>query len=157
MEFRHCACSPYCLRCCMMHFERMPPLSLLKGSKLKDVEARDFDWAFVFDCGVGVVAESHWRLLDEERVIVTDEDHGHLFSLTEPVDAASVLRTELHGANVVRIAFRLPSSDLLLLFSNGCTLEVLVNSGGYENWHVHGSDGSQTFASGGGSLNHATN
>lgn len=42
----------------MMQFERMPPVSLLKGSKLKDVEARDYDWAFVFDSGVGVVAET---------------------------------------------------------------------------------------------------
>jgi hypothetical protein len=32
----------------MMQFDRMPPVSLLKGAKLIDAEARDFDWMFAF-------------------------------------------------------------------------------------------------------------
>ena len=43
-------------------------------------------------------------------------------------------------------------SDLLLSFSNGRTLQVIVGSAGYENWHVYGPDNSHTFAIGGGEL-----
>ena len=96
----------------------------------------------------------HWRLLNPEAVVVTDEDHGHPFGLKEPVDAASLVRDSLGDAKVTAVAFRSPANDLLLSFSNGWTLEVLVGSLGYENWHVHGPDSSHTFAAGGGSLCH---
>jgi hypothetical protein len=138
----------------IMEFDRLPPVSFLKGAKLRDVEARDYDWAFVFDNEVGIVAEKHWRLLNAEALVVTDEDHGHPFGLKQPVDAASVLQDALSGATVDTVKFRSPPSDLLLSFSNGCTLEVLVGSLGYESWHVHGPDGSHTLADGGGRLCH---
>jgi hypothetical protein len=80
-------------------------------------------------------------LAEPEVVVVTDEDHGHPFGLKEPVDAASLIRDSIGDAKVTAVAFRSPANDLLLSFSNGWTLEVLVGSGGYENWHVHGPDG----------------
>lgn len=140
----------------MLQFDRMPPISLLKGANLRDVAARDYDWEFVFDCGVSVVAEGHWRLLDPEAVVVTDEDHGQSFGLKESVDAASFVRNSVSDATVTAVAFRSPANDLLLSFSNGWTLEVLIGSGGYENWHVRGPGGSHTFAAGGGGLNHSS-
>lgn len=134
-----------------MQFDSIPPLSLLAGSQLIEVTKRDHDWAFVFANGVMVVAESQWRLVNDHRVVVTGEDHGQLFGLKEPVNAAKVVSTELGGATVSRVEFS-PVSDLLLPFSNGGTLQVMVGSGGYENWHVHGPDNSHTFTTGGGEL-----
>jgi hypothetical protein len=135
-----------------MQFDSIPPLSLLVGSQLTEVTRREHDWAFLFGGGVGVVAESsHWRLVDGNRVIITDEDHGQLFGLQEPVDAASVVSADLSGATVSRVEFS-PVTDLLLSFSNGRTFQVIVSSAGYENWHVYGPDKSHTFAIGGGEL-----
>ena len=135
-----------------MQFESIPPLSLLVGSPLTEVTRRERDWAFLFAGGVSVVAESsRWRLIEGDRVLITDEDHGQLFGLKEPVDAARFVPSELSGATVSRVEFS-PVSDLLLSFSNGRTLQVLVGSAGYENWHVYGPDNSHTFAIGGGEL-----
>ena len=135
-----------------MQFDSIPPLSLLVGSQLTEVMRREYDWVFLFAGGVSVVAESsHWRLVDGDRVIITDEDHGQLFGLKEPVDAASVVPAELSGSTVSGVEFS-PVSDLLLPFSNGRTLQVMVGSAGYENWHAYGPDNSHTFAIGGGEL-----
>lgn len=135
-----------------MQFNCVPPLSLLVGSQLTEVVRREYDWAFLFAGGVSVVAESsHWRLVDGDRVIITDEDQGQLFGLKEPVDAATIVRTDLSCATVSQVEFS-AVSDLLLSFSNGRTLQVIVGSAGYENWHAYGPDNSHTFASGGGEL-----
>ena len=135
-----------------MQFDSIPPLSLLTGSQLTEVTRRQHDWVFLFAGGVSVVAESsHWRLVDADRVIIAGEDHGQLFGLKEPVDASSLVPAELKGAAVSRVEFS-PVSDLLLSFSNGRTLQVIVGSAGYENWHVYGPDKSHTFAIGGGEL-----
>ena len=135
-----------------MQFNSIPPLSFLVGSQLTGVMRREHDWVFLFASGVSVVAESsHWRLVDGDKVIITDEDHGQLFGLKEPVDAASVVPAELSGATVSRVEFS-AVSDLLLPFSNGLSLQVMVSSAGFENWHAHGPDKSHTFAIGGGEL-----
>ena len=134
-----------------MDFDTIPPLSLLADSSLTEVTAREHDWLFIFSSHVSIVAESHWRLLEGNRVIITDEDHGQLFGHKTPVDATAVVCTELNGAPVVRATFS-QVSDLLLSFTNGCTLELLVSSAGYENWHAYGPDESHTFAIGGGEL-----
>src|SRR5262245_56354944 len=132
-----------------MSFETSPPITLLPGSSLSGVTAREHDWSFDFDNGVQVVAEGHWRLIKGQRVIVTDEDHRQQFGLPAPVDAASVVQDELAGAAVREVAFSV-CSDLVLHFTNGRHLAMLISSAGYENWHVHGRDGSHTFAVGGG-------
>ena len=136
-----------------MRFDIIPPVSLLAGSQLTEVTAREYDWVFGFAGGVSVVAESRWRLVDGDRVILTDQDHGQMFGLKEPVDAAAVVQTELSDTEVSRAEFS-PVSDLLLWFANGRSLQVLVGSAGYENWHVYGPDNSHTFAIGGGELCH---
>jgi hypothetical protein len=136
-----------------MGLDAEPPVSLLPGSTLADVIAREHDWVFIFENGVSVVAESHWRLADADRVLVTDEDHDQWFGLPQPMDAALVVREKLDGARTQTVALS-DRSDLLLQFTNGHCLELMIASAGYENWHVHGPDGSHTFAIGGGELRH---
>jgi hypothetical protein len=126
-------------------------VSLLVGSQLIGIVAREYDWVFDFAGGVSIVAESHWRLIDEGRVVLTDEDHGQKFGLKEPVDALPLVQTELNDSEVLRAEFS-PVSDLLLSFANGRGLQVLIGSAGYENWHVYGPDSAHTFAIGGGEL-----
>lgn len=136
----------------MMHRDPLAPLSFLIGSRLTCVKAREYDWAFEFADGTGIVAESsHWRLLDGNTVIVTDEDHGQLFGLAVPVDAAGVVYAELDGATLCLVQFS-KVSDLMLSFTNGRILEFLISSAGYENWHIYGPDKRHTFAIGGGKI-----
>ena len=129
-----------CPQAAPMQFDSIPPLSLLVGSRLTELTRREYDWVFLFAGGVTVVAQSsHWRLVDGGTVIITDEDHGQLFGLKEPVDAANVAPAALSGASVSRVEFS-AVSDLLLSFSNGRTLQVIIGSASYENWHVYGPD-----------------
>lgn len=74
-----------------------------------------------------------------------------MFGHPAPVNAAAVVRTELNGAAISRVDLS-RVSDLVLSFTNGRTLEVLVSSAGYENWHVYGPGKAHTFAISGGEL-----
>jgi hypothetical protein len=67
------------------------------------------------------------------------------------VNAALVVQDELANGTVREIGFS-ECSDLLLHFTGGQSLVMLISSAGYENWHVRGPDGSHTFAIGGGEL-----
>ena len=135
-----------------MDFADIPPLSLFVGSQLSEIYPREHDWVFDFTNGVGLVVEaSHWRLVDVARVIITDEDNQQLFGHKEPVDAAKVVTAEVGGSTVKAVEVS-AVSDLLLSFANGRTLQVLIGSAGYENWHVYGPDNLHTFAIGAGEL-----
>ena len=128
------------------------PLLALKGSQLVDVTVEGHQWAFTFDTGDYIVAECVWRLLADERIVLTDEDNGQMFGLQEPVDACDVVKRKVGASSVSDVSLRAVSSDLTIKFVNETTLEVISNSGGYENWHFFGRDGSEVRALGGGTL-----
>ena len=88
-----------------MRFDTSPPISLLPGSLLAGVTAREHDWSFQFDNGVQVVSEGHWRLVEGQRVVVTDEDHHQQFGVPAPMDSASIVQDKLAGAAVREVAF----------------------------------------------------
>jgi hypothetical protein len=136
-----------------MTFDSIPLVSLLAGLQLTETIAREYDWVFVFAGGVNaggvsIVAGCHWRLVNGNRLIVTDQDNGHWFGHGKPVDAAAVVQLELNDTSVSEVEFS-QISDLVLGFTNGLALQVLVSSAGYENWNVYGPDDSHTFAIGG--------
>lgn len=57
--------------------------SPLVGEQLRSVEKRDFSWFFGFSGEVSLATETFWRLINEDRIVVTSEDHGHQFGLPE--------------------------------------------------------------------------
>ena len=59
----------------------------LVSQTLRSVEKKDYSWFFVFADDISIVTESPWRFLDQDRIIITSEDHGHQFGLPAPVDA----------------------------------------------------------------------
>jgi hypothetical protein len=127
-------------------------LATLRGSRLIEVSHEGHNWFFRFDPQFTLSVECVWRLTNENRIVVTDEDHEQMFGLAKAVDAADLVRKTV-GANVVaEVTIRGPSSDLIVTFSNGATLEVISNSMGYENWHFFAADGREGRVLGGGTL-----
>lgn len=107
-------------------------------------------WGFLFD-GAAISATCPWRLIADGGIVVTRSDHGHSFGRQTPVDAAEVIREVLGDTVVEGVELRPVTSDLVLRFSNGAVIEVLLDSGGYESWQA-AIDGTELIARGGGEL-----
>ena len=116
-------------------------LACLKGSRLVEITLEGHVWFFSFDPLFTLSVECVWRVTSDGRIAVTDEDHNQMFGLPEPVDAADLVRRTVGASVVADVALRGPSSDLIVTFTNGASLEVLSNSSGYENWHFVAADG----------------
>ena len=126
----------------------------LVGQQLLSLENTDYTWSFNFSGDVVVATESLWRLITEERIIVTSEDHGHPFGLPEPVDARSRVLSSVLNRLVETASIHSPSGDLTLEFIGNIRLQFLQTSCGYESWRLN-APGSETICRGGGKIAHS--
>lgn len=129
----------------------MPNLTWLVGKRLKEAAKQDYTWSFTFPDGGWIVTESGWRLVTADGIAVTSEDHGHVFGLPSPVDAGSRVHLAVGAKKIeaIRIADR--TSDLILEFEDGVSLEFLNLSCGYESWRAQ-HDSEEVICMGGGQL-----
>ena len=80
---------------------------------------------------------SQWRLLNNERILVTDSDDSQWFGLSAPVDAAAKANAALDGNSLRSIEFSPVTGDLRFHFSGALVLEILTISSGYESWEMY--------------------
>ena len=102
---------------------------------LWSVEKKDFSWFFMFTGDISIATESSWRLLNDDGIVVTSEDHGHQFGLPAPVDAAQRVLSAVLGKPVVAASIIRPTSDLSVDFEY-TSLQFLQMSCGYESWRL---------------------
>ena len=126
-------------------------LTWLVGQKISKVEKSETSWCFTFENGGYVQATTFWRLLAEGRIFVTSEDHGHIFGLPKPVDAAERVIKIIRGQKISKFLVAEITSDLLLYFGNGAQIHILNTSCGYESWEICLKT-QQVICMGGGSL-----
>jgi hypothetical protein len=104
----------------------------LAGRHLTDVKRREYDWAFGFGANVSVQVSCPWRILVEDRIALTNSDDGQKFGLPAPVDGEDETRRLLAEKSIQRVAIRLDTGDLSVVFNCNTVLEVLNMSSGYE-------------------------
>jgi hypothetical protein len=121
------------------------------GRECSQIERRDYDWVFSFEDAGKVTCECPWRIICDNRIALTNIDHGQLFGLKVPIDGAKKAKELLDGKNVVSIKVAPTSSDLAISFEGETTLEIFNYSSGYEGWNA-GSQGFYVVAMGGGKL-----
>ncbi len=128
-----------------------PNLTWLVGKRLKDAAKQDYTWSFTFSDGGWIGTESGWRLVTSDGVGVTSEDHGHAFGLPSPVDAGARVQLAVGARKIeaIRVADR--TSDLIVGFEGGVSLEFLNLSCGYESWRTQ-HDSEEVICMGGGQL-----
>jgi hypothetical protein len=126
-------------------------LQPLVGASVIAVEKRDFSWFFRFDETHFVMTEGNWRLVGPDGIIVTAEDDGRRFGLSEPVDAAICVKSVLAPLSIQATQVNDRTGDLRLDFGESIYLEFLQMSSGYESWSARTAAG-DTFCIGGGEI-----
>ena len=134
----------------------LPNLTWLVGKRLKEAAKQDYTWSFTFSDGGWIVTESGWRLVATDGIAVTSKDHGHVFGLASPVDAGAQVHLAVGAKKIEAVQVADRTSDLILVFEEGVSLEFLNLSCGYESWRAqHGSE--EVICMGGGQLAFSSN
>jgi len=129
-------------------------LDWLKENRVNSVEKRDYSWIFTFKTGDSVATETFWRIVNPERIVVTSSDHGELFGLKQPVDAAKCAMDELGNNTIVDYSCPEFCTDLILTFENKARLQFFNCSAGYESWRaINVTTNEEVISMGGGGLN----
>jgi hypothetical protein len=128
----------------------MESLAWLVNHRVECVELRDYQWDFKFSGQVKLSVECLWRLLENDRVVLTACDHEQKFGLDTPIDAASELSRRIGNAQIDSVALHARTQDLTLAFSSGHRLQIIPDSSGYEAWQL--SWGGRQLIAGGGRL-----
>lgn len=124
----------------------------LVGHELREVEWRDYDWAFSFTNGVGIRVACPWRIVKDGGISLTDSDHGQKFGLPAPIDGPVECKKLLARRAVQHTNIRKATTDLEIVFDPDITLEIWNNSSGYEGWELYSPRGFHAIAMGGGQL-----
>jgi len=109
-------------------------------------------WDFLFGSEAQLRVDCLWRILEDGRIVLTREDHGHQFGLPAPVDAVAKSAELLAGRRITAAQLREGTADMVIEFSGGLLLEVIQNSLGYESWQLRDPSGTSYVAQGGGQL-----
>lgn len=123
----------------------------LIGHRLMSLDKIDYSWFFVFAGDITVASESLWRLINDGRIVVTSEDHGQKFGLSEPVDAAATVLSSIAGRQVEATGISESSGDLTIEFSGRAELQLIQISSGYESWRLS-VQGTEILCTGGGEI-----
>ena len=129
-------------------------LSWMAGRVVREVAWFDGGcWRFVFEQWEYIQTYCLWRIVRDNRVILTSEDHGQQFGLPAPIDVGSKVMEEFASAPVRAVVLRKATGDMLIEFEQGLRLEIISNSAGYEAWEVRGP-GRVCFVAGSGGQIH---
>jgi hypothetical protein len=128
----------------------MNDLDWLVGRKFQSLD-KEYVWVIVFYEQTSLTIECLWRLIEQQKIRRTSADDGQQFGRPAPVDAAAEVNRLLAGTVVESIELREGTLDLAIRFSSGHVFEIIVDSSGYEAWHLCG-DGREFIACGGGNL-----
>lgn len=125
--------------------------SRLVGHRLIQIKRREYDWSFEFGDDLGLGASCPWRILVDGRIACCDSDHNQTFGLPKPLNVEEVSNHLTQGKSVQDVVIREGTGDLIVVFEQRTTLEVLNMSVGYEGWQLS-VRGSTVIALGGGEL-----
>lgn len=97
-------------------------------------QKQEAGWHLVMSSGLIIGSFEPWRLLGQGRILITGEDHGHIFGFPEPVDAESKFNELVKSATIERVAVDPVTGDLAIELSGPLVVQVLTMSAGYESW-----------------------
>ena len=98
--------------------------------------------------GYALSAETLCRFVGETGEFISSQDHGQMFGLTEPYDAAEEINKAIKGKEILKADLAEDTGDLTLIVDGGC-LEIICNSAGYECYQLNGPDDLITVGRGG--------
>lgn len=127
-------------------------VSWMVGRSVNVSTPNGHQWFFNLGDTSCISVECPWRLLLNEKIDVSSEDHNQKYGLLAPIDAAAKANKLLSGLSVVGAEIRHGTGDLLVNFEGDIRLEVIPFFRGYEAWQLTTPQGRVLLAGCGGEL-----
>jgi len=89
--------------------------------------------------GYAISADTLCRYVGETGEFISSQDHGQMFGLTEPYDAAEKINNTIKGKKIKKAHLTNHTGDLTLIVDGG-RLEIICSSAGYECYQLNGPD-----------------
>lgn len=125
-------------------------LDWLIGDVIANAVAEEFErWLFKFASGGTLIVQCPWRVMEDEAIRLSSEDHRQQYGLPAPIDAAAELLFLLQDDTVRAVKVGQKSGDILLTFGSKRQLQVVPFSSGYEAWESCSPKGFNVIAQGG--------
>jgi hypothetical protein len=109
-------------------------------------------WYFMVGNNASIGVECLWRIVEKDRIILTNEDHGQQFGLPEPIDAAAKGSELLFKRKILAVKLRDFTAEIVFQLESNSQLEIIPTSSGYESWRINTPFGISYFAQGGGQI-----
>lgn len=87
--------------------------------------------------GYTISLETLCRFVGGNGDFLSSQDHGRMFGLTEPYDAAVKMNKAIKGKEIKEIHLSEDTGDLTMVVDGG-RLEIICNSAGYECYQING-------------------
>ena len=109
-------------------------------------------WRFLIGTNVWIAAECPWRIVRDGRIALSSVDHGQIFGLPAPIDAAAAATSLFASGSISAAHLREGTADLLIDFEGNLRLEIIPLSSGYESFEWADPSGDCFFVQGGGNI-----
>jgi hypothetical protein len=129
----------------------MSKFNWLLQNRFESLIRREHDWVFTFEPDSVLAVECLWRLIENQKITRTSEDHGQQFGLPAPIDAAVDLTRLLANLAINKVELNENTLDLRIILEGDIVIEVIPDSAGYESWNLQQGK-QQWIAQGGGNL-----
>lgn len=113
---------------------------ILEGKKIVGFEILEHGFCSMpLSGGYAISAETLCRFIGQDGDFISTQDHGQMFGLTEPYDAAEKINKAIKGKEIQKADLTEDTGDLTLVVDGG-RFEIICNSAGYECYQVNGPD-----------------
>jgi hypothetical protein len=109
-------------------------------------------WHFLIGPSASLGVECLWRLVENDRIVLTSGDHGHQFGLPKPIDAVCRSQRLIVGRKITSVNLQEATADIIIKLDDNCRLEIIADSSGYESWQLCDPSETEYFAQGGGQI-----
>jgi len=122
-------------------------LQWLIGDRIKSgkYDAESKNWLIKFESGALLNIECLWRLLEEDVICSSSEDHEHKFGLAKSFNGEAAL-TEMGEHEIKNISVTSGVGDIVFTLGELFKLQVIVTSAGYEAWQIKNKNGQSIVA-----------
>ena len=125
-------------------------LEWLSGDHVIAVEVEEVgSWTWKFASGGKLQLYCPWRVLENEAIRISSEDHKQQYGLPAPIDAATEVASLLRGDIVTVANVAQKSGDIRIAFESGKELQAVPFSSGDEAWESLSPRGFNVIAQGG--------
>ena len=125
----------------------------MKGRKIdKVIFTEPSLWSFALGDISAIGVECPWRIIKEERIVLSVEDHLQLYGLTEKIEADIEAEKLLKNESIESVVVKTGTLDIIITFKSGKRLEIIPLSSGYESWNIIEPTNTTIIALGGGEL-----